>query len=113
MKNILTITSVMIFCFTGTLAQTRSNLIILDYGTISDIAEIVDPDPGLNYRMVIDLKASSTDPSKINPGLNNIARLLNLHAAGGVQAENLNVVAAIHGSARSHERAEQVPEDRR
>lgn len=80
-------------------AQTPSNLIIADYGTISGIENIVDPDPNLEYKIVIDLKAASPDPAKINPGLNNIARMLNLHAAGGIKKEALYVVAAIHGSA--------------
>jgi intracellular sulfur oxidation DsrE/DsrF family protein len=59
----------------------------------------VDPDPNLEYRIVIDLKAVSADPARINPGLNNIARMLNLHAAGGIETGKIKVVAAIHGSA--------------
>ena len=80
-------------------AQTPSNLLIADYGTISDLENVNDPDPKLSYKIVIDLKAPSPDPGSINPGLNNIARMLNLHAAGGISAENINVVVAIHGNA--------------
>ena len=80
-------------------AQTPSNLIVADYGTISDIDNVVDPNADLEYRIVIDLKAASPDPSRINPGLNNVARMLNLHAAGGIKPENLKVTTAIHGSA--------------
>jgi len=79
--------------------QTLSNLIIPDYGTINDLENVIDPNPDLVYKIVIDLKALSSDPAKINPGLNNIARMLNLHAAGGIKNENLKVVAAIHGNA--------------
>ena len=80
-------------------AQTPSNLVIKDYGTISDILDVVDPDPSVDYKIVIDLKAASPDPNKLNPGLNNIARMLNLHAAGGISQDKVNVVAAIHGAA--------------
>ena len=90
----------LILCaFNTAQAQTPSNLIIADYGTISDIDNVVDPDPDLEYRIVIDLKAASPDPAKINPGLNNIARMLNLHAAGGIGPGKMKVVAALHGSA--------------
>jgi intracellular sulfur oxidation DsrE/DsrF family protein len=80
-------------------AQTPSNLIIKDYGTIYDIEKVIDPDPALDYKIVIDLKAPSPDPAKINPGLNNIARMLNLYAAGGIDPKQLKVVAAIHSNA--------------
>jgi intracellular sulfur oxidation DsrE/DsrF family protein len=88
----------MVLAFVGH-AQTPSNLIIKDYGTINDIADIIDPDPNIDYKIVIDLKAASPDPNRINPGLNNIARMLNLHAAGGISPDKIYVVAAIHGSA--------------
>jgi len=101
MKQIPFITTVLLilFVFKQSHAQTPSNLIVVDYGRVYDIESAVDPDPDLKYKIVIDLKAASSDPARINPGLNNIARMLNLHAAGGVGPDNLKVTAAIHGSA--------------
>ena len=99
MKYILTITVMTLFVSINLQAQTPSNLIIKEYGTISDLEDVVDPDQAIDYKIVIDLKAPSPDPATINPGLNNIARMLNLHAAGGIDAERLKVVAAIHGNA--------------
>lgn len=99
MKYILTITMLALFISLDLHAQTPSNLIIKDYGTINDLEKVVDPDPGLVYKIVIDLKAQSPDPARINPGLNNIARMLNLYAAGDIQPKQLKVVAAIHGNA--------------
>jgi len=101
MKPIPFITIVMLtlFIVNQSHAQSPSNLIIADYGTISEIEDVVDPDPNLEYKIVIDLKAASPDAAKINPGLNNVARMLNLHAAGGIKKENLHVIAAIHGNA--------------
>ncbi len=80
-------------------AQTPSNEIIRDYGTIYDIPEAVKPNPNQHYKIVIDLKSASPDAGKVNPGLNNVARMLNLHAAGGIKPENMDVVVAIHGDA--------------
>lgn len=95
----IAIVLLIIFVVKQSHAQAPSNLIIADYGTIYDIESVADPNPNLEYKIVIDLKAASSDPASINPGLNNIARMLNLHAAGGVSHENLKVTAAIHGRA--------------
>ena len=99
MKYMFTLIVPALFISFNLQAQTPSNLIIKDYGTIHDIENVIDPDPTLDYKIVIDLKAPSPDPAMINPGLNNIARMLNLHAAGGVDANQIKVVAAIHGNA--------------
>jgi intracellular sulfur oxidation DsrE/DsrF family protein len=82
-----------------TLAQSPTNMVISNYGTVYDIPNTVKPDPDQQYNIVIDLKSESPDPAKINPGLNNVARMLNLHAAGGIKPENMHVVVAIHGNA--------------
>ena len=99
MKYALTNTILALFISLSLQAQTPSNLIIKDYVTIYDIEKVIDPDPSLDYKIVIDLKAPSPDPAKINPGLNNIARMLNIYAAGGIDPKQLKVVAAIHSNA--------------
>lgn len=70
-----------------------------EYGGIYEIADVVNPDPALEYRVVIDLKNLQRDKESINRGLNNVARLMNLHGLGGVKPENLKVVVAVHGGA--------------
>lgn len=80
-------------------AQEKSALIIKDYGIINNVDNVVKPDPTKKYKIVIDLKTSVEDPAKLNRGLENVARMLNLHAAGGVPAENLEVAVAVHGGA--------------
>lgn len=57
------------------------------------------PDPSLVYKIVIDVVGGPKSPHEINPALNNVARMLNLHVVGGVPAENMQVVLAIHGDA--------------
>jgi intracellular sulfur oxidation DsrE/DsrF family protein len=83
------------------MAQTPSNIIIPDYGTIWDIQDVVKPDTNLEYQIVIDLKTPVFDPDEVNRGLDNVARMLNLHAAGGIPSDQIKVIVAIHGGATS------------
>ena len=63
------------------------------------------PDPSLAYNVVIDLTAypeltgnkGKIDSSAISWGLQNIGRVLNLHAAAGVPVRQLHFVVAVHG----------------
>lgn len=80
-------------------SQTPSAKIISDYGVINSIPDAEEfPDQKLEYKIVIDIMAGAKS-DELNPGLNNIARLLNLHAEGGVSKENIHVVAVIHNKA--------------
>ncbi len=81
----------------ASIAQKRVNPIIKNFGGIYDIPEAtVKPDPNQGYKIVIDVYSGSEDKSKTDRSLNNVARMLNLHAVGGVAPENMNVVLALH-----------------
>lgn len=81
-------------------AQEKVNPIIKEFGGIFEIPDAIEkPDPTLKYNIVIDVVSPSENPKEINDALNNVARLINLHAVGGVPKENLHVVLAIHGGA--------------
>lgn len=80
-------------------AQKAANPIIQNFGTIYEITDAVNPDENIEYKIVVDLKTLQRDKESINPGLNNVARMINLHGLGGVKAENLKVAVAIHGGA--------------
>ncbi len=98
MKYTLTLLILFIVA-TCSFAQKGANPIIKNYGTIYEIEGAVNPDSEIEYRIVVDLKTLQRDKESINPGLNNVARMLNLHGLGGVKAKNLNVAVAIHGGA--------------
>lgn len=66
-------------------AQTPANPIIKDYGTIYGLDNVTLPDKTQEYKIVIDLKPANDDYDKVNKGLINVARALNLHAVGGVK----------------------------
>lgn len=81
-------------------AQTRVFPIIKNYGGIFEVNDAVEkPVADLPYNIVIELVTGADDPAQLNNSLNNIARLINLHAIGGVPKENLSIVVAVHGEA--------------
>lgn len=69
------------------------------FGGIYEIPGSENPDPDIEYKLVIDLKTLQTDKNSINGGLNNVARMMNLHGLGGVQKENMSVIVVAHGEA--------------
>lgn len=85
--------------FSNLKAQEAKFSIIKSYGGIYEIPNSINPASDHEYKIVIDLKTLQRDKSSINPGLNNVARMINLHALGGVKHENLKVSVVIHGGA--------------
>ncbi len=81
------------------IGQEAEHPIIPMYGGIYAIEGAVNPDTEMEYNIVIDLKLLDRDKESVNRGLNNVARMMNLHGLGGVKAENLNVAVVIHGGA--------------
>lgn len=77
------------------------NPIIKNYGGILDLERVdVAPDPDMEYKILIELvhKIDKSAKRAAFPALN-VARLINLHAVGGVKPENLKVAVVIHGGA--------------
>jgi intracellular sulfur oxidation DsrE/DsrF family protein len=81
-------------------AQERVAPIIKDFGAIFDIpTATVKPDPTQVYKIVVDVFTGAKEPTDLSSGLNNVARMINLHAVGGVPAGKIDVVLAMHGGA--------------
>lgn len=63
------------------------------------------PDPGLKYKIVIDLTVGpknvedSTGFRDVNWGFGEVGRRLNLHVADDIPRQNIDIVVAVHGSA--------------
>jgi hypothetical protein len=76
------------------------NPIIKNYGRILELDRVdVAPDPNMEYKILIELIHDMDAPSVANFSATNIARLINLHAVGGVKPENLHVAVVIHAKA--------------
>jgi hypothetical protein len=81
-------------------AQQTVNPMIKSFGTVSTVPNAtVTPDPSLDYKIIVDVMTGAEDKTEVFFSLNNVARLLNLHAMAGVPKERLHVVAAIHNAA--------------
>ena len=79
-------------------SQERVNPVIKGYGGIYEIPDAtVKPDPEQDYKIVIDVYGGTKDKAELDRSLNNVARMLNLHAVGGVPKEKMKVVLAMHG----------------
>lgn len=57
------------------------------------------PDAEATYKVVFGLTAGAAKPDQINPGLERVARTVNLYASAGVPLHNLHFVAVASGAA--------------
>ena len=86
--------------FTDVFSQSQVYPIIKKYGGIYDVPDAIErPDSNQEYKIVVDLASGTENPGEVNPGLINIARMINLHGVGGVPAEKLSVVVDVHNEA--------------
>ncbi|TDT40527.1 DsrE/DsrF/DsrH-like protein [Maribacter spongiicola] len=82
-----------------TTAQEWTTPVIDGYGKIKEFKEVaVQANPTKEYNLVFDLK-DDRELEGINIGYFKIARMINMLGAGGVSADKVNIVAAIHGGA--------------
>ncbi|MEP2281547.1 DsrE family protein [Maribacter sp.] len=82
-----------------TTAQEWTTPIIEGYGKIKEFKEVaIQPDPNKEYKLVFDLK-DERELDGINIGYFKIARMINMLGAGGVSADKVNIIAAVHGGA--------------
>jgi intracellular sulfur oxidation DsrE/DsrF family protein len=52
-----------------------------------------------SYKVVFDVYTSDDDLSKLNRGINTVARFINMHLDSGVKKENLDIALVLHGKA--------------
>ncbi len=96
------IVSFLLFLFVAQLsvAQNKTFPIIKNYGAALEVPfATMTIDPKLDYKVLIDVTTATDKPEIINENVENIARIINLHALAGVSAKKLHVVAVFHGPA--------------
>ena len=70
------------------------------YGKIHVLPDATyKPDPHSSYRIVFSLTGAAKSPSDVNPGLDHVARAVNLYVASGVPLSHLKFVAVASGGA--------------
>ena len=78
-------------------AQEKVAPVIKNFGAIYEIPEAtIKPDPSKDYKIIVDVFGGASDKKEIDRSLNNVARMINLHSVGGVPAEKMNIVLALH-----------------
>ncbi|MFZ1805997.1 MAG: DsrE family protein [Cyclobacteriaceae bacterium] len=98
MKVVFTIAFLSLFALGY--SQNIVNPIIKGYGGVYDLPDADEKiDPTLDYNIVVDVGKASEKPEDVNKWLDNVARLLNLHAMAGVPKDKLDVVVVLHGGA--------------
>lgn len=73
---------------------------ITQFGDVTEIPFAIDlMDKKADYKVLIDVVSPSANPKEISEFLENIARIANLHIAGGVNPKKLKLMAVVHGGA--------------
>lgn len=90
-----------ILLFTLIALQTHAdeeNRLIKDYGQFKPVPYSTFETPN-NLKVVFDVYTSDDDNSKVNRGINTVARFLNMHINAGVKQKNIKAALVIHGAA--------------
>lgn len=73
---------------------------IVSAGAIHAVpAAAYQPNPTATYKVVFNLTRGAAQPARINPGLEHVARAVNLYAHAGVPLKQLKFVAIASGAA--------------
>lgn len=84
----------------GASAQKTVFPLIKDFGPVFEVPFAVTvTDPKSEYKILVDVVTAAAKPDQVNENLENVARIMNLHALAGIPAKKIHVVAVIHGPA--------------
>ncbi|OYW78768.1 MAG: hypothetical protein B7Z27_06815 [Sphingobacteriia bacterium 32-37-4] len=90
------------FIFSCTLAHAQKEVypFIPKYRPVTEVPFAVDViNKKAEYKVLVDITSPSANPKNISEFFENIARIANLHVAGGVDPKKLKMVAVVHGGA--------------
>lgn len=74
--------------------------IIAGYGDVNrPVSGAFAPDKNQHYKLVFRVSQAAATPGTVNPGLNEVARVINLYGSAGVPADRLDAVVAVNGGA--------------
>ena len=91
---------------------------LIKAGTFSGVLPVegIDeiPDPNREYKLLFEFTLNFKDSShaKLNPGLVEIARIINLHVASGIPVSHIHPIIVAHGSSLFSIRKNEVFQDK-
>ena len=98
LKNSAVLTVVLI-CFSSW-AFAWEYPIIKGYGPMNPLPNAaVQPDNSIKYKVIFEITRIAQSVEKVNPGLDRVARFLNVMAASGIMPKEMELAAVIHGPA--------------
>lgn len=84
----------------STASPNYAHPVIADYGKALPMPDAAgQPDPDVEYQVVFDVTSKIEDPAAVHPGLDTIARFVNVYATAGVMPEQMELVGVVHGDA--------------
>lgn len=75
----------------------RTHPLIDDHGAVFQLPAAAQQ-PRVGSKLLVDLTQGG-DPSKVNPGLDKVARFVNIYAGGGAKAAAVQIAVVLHGDA--------------
>jgi intracellular sulfur oxidation DsrE/DsrF family protein len=74
--------------------------VIKGYGPVDPLPSAAfQPDKSIKYRVLFDITKAAETVDKVNPGLDRVARFLNVMAASNIMPRDMELAAVIHGPA--------------
>lgn len=81
-------------------AQGNLHPVIAGFGAIRPSTDEANPpDPSRRYRVIFEVTRAASDPAKVNPALDRVARFVNLLGAAGITLAAGDIVVVVHGPA--------------
>lgn len=100
MKTALAIAAAISLSAAAALPAAAAPNAVPDYGRFAPVPGAKEqPDPGRDYKVVFEVSEGTPANGKPLEGLERVARLVNLLAAGGVAADHRHVIAVLDGPA--------------
>ena len=59
----------------------------------------LQPDKSIKYKVLFDITGAAKSVDKVNPGLDHVARFINLMAFGGMMSREMELAVVVHGPA--------------
>ena len=98
LKNSIVLAAVLIFVSSWSFAWEYP--IIKGYGPMNPLPHAaVQPDKSIKYKVIFEITRVAQSVDKVNPGLDRVARFLNVMAASGIMPKDMELAAVIHGPA--------------
>ena len=89
-----------LFLFVSTWSFAWEYPVIKGYGPVKPLPNAAfQPDKSIKYRVLFDITKAAESVEKVNPGLDRVARFLNVMAASGIMPKEMELAAVIHGPA--------------